>query len=353
MFFFGVCFLVVGILLHAFSSRNSYFPFKTNRQLRNFSDTEQQFVQQIKRDSTSSASVETENQVIATPQPKIEILFVGDMMFDRHIRQKASQAEGYGFIFENVQKKFATADLVVGNLEGPVTDFDSKSVGSAVGSTNNYIFTFSPEITPVLFENNIKVVNLGNNHILNFGQEGLQQTYHHLDEGKIEYFGRVDSQLLDHRDEMLLKELDGVKFLFVNYNQFVSTDIETLLVSIEQLRPEVDIIVLYTHWGNEYVTQANSTIQNLAYRFIDSGVDVIIGSHPHVVQQSELYKNKMIYYSLGNFIFDQYFSEEVRTGKIVTMSVDPQTLEMQFDEMSTFLEMDGSVSVKSEKNNDK
>jgi poly-gamma-glutamate synthesis protein (capsule biosynthesis protein) len=80
---------------------------------------------------------------------------------------------------------------------------------------------------------------------------------------------------------------------------------------------------MYTHWGREYMTEPDNGEITLAHEFIDSGVDLVIGSHPHVVQTKEEYNGKIIYYSLGNFVFDQYFDPNTREGLAVEVTIDP------------------------------
>lgn len=306
----------------------------------------------------SQAGIEEEKESHAVPVPELEsvsIVFVGDMMFDRYIRQKSEQNQGYDFVLADVKGMLQSANLVVGNLEGPITDFESISRGTEPGVPQNYIFTFAPEIIPTLIANNIKLVNLGNNHILNFGEQGLAQTFSYLNQAGIEHFGHVDSNNDDCKNEMLVKEINGIKLLFVNYNQFITTDFEVLLQAILDQKQETraDVVILYTHWGNEYASQAGAVIQEQAHRFIDSGVDVIIGSHPHVIQQKETYQGKTIYYSLGNFVFDQYFNQEVRQGLVVKMDVEKQIsdgdspqVSFSFAEQEVFLNYDGSVTIR-------
>ena len=77
---------------------------------------------------------------------------------------------------------------------------------------------------------------------------------------------------------------------------------------IEKVKNKSDFVVVYTHWGLEYHLRESESQKNLAHMFVDAGADVIIGSHPHVVQPIEIYKEKVIFYSLGNLVFDQYFS---------------------------------------------
>jgi poly-gamma-glutamate synthesis protein (capsule biosynthesis protein) len=81
-------------------------------------------------------------------------------------------------------------------------------------------------------------------------------------------------------------------------------------------------VVVFLHWGNEYETLHTKSQEDFAHFFIDSGVDLVVGAHPHVVQDVETYNGKRIYYSLGNFVFDQYWNEEVQTGLMVKVVLE-------------------------------
>lgn len=281
----------------------------------------------------------TDNQIKDIPQAppiptnkpkKIQILFAGDMMFDRHIRL-AAEREGYDYLFSQISDLLNQQDLIVANLEGPVTDNSSLSVGSVPGSTNNYIFTFSPEILPALRNNKINTVNIGNNHILNFGSLGYEQTIQYLEQNQIKYFGQIGASIPQEEEQLsLIQEIEGFKLGLVNFNQFSQAGIEEVLEEIANLKSDTDLIIAYTHWGNEYVPNANQAIVNWAHQLIDAGADLVIGSHPHVVQNLEIYQNKRIYYSLGNFIFDQYFQPEVKKGLLVQVKINPETKKMEY-----------------------
>ncbi len=253
----------------------------------------------------------------------ITIAFIGDIMVDRYIRKIANR-NSYEYLFDKVREKLSEATLVVANLEGPVTDF--LSIANSEVEHERFVFTFDPLIIKALENANIKIVNIDNNHITNFGNEGLKQTVKYLESSSVNYFGNP------YNRNILFKKFDQITIAFVSYNQFINPDtIETnkLIVSANEL---ADHVVVYTHWGDEYELRPNQNQISLAHEFIDNGADLIIGSHPHVVQTKEIYKNRQIYYSLGNFIFDQYFTEEVSCGAVVTFEFNKKEIKLLSEE---------------------
>lgn len=252
---------------------------------------------------------------IEKSQP-VKIIFTGDLSFDRHIRQMADK-NSYDFILAPLKDLFLSADLVVVNLETPITDNLSVSQGSIPGEPRNFSFTSVPETATVLARHNIKLVNLGNNHTLNFGLDGLNQTKNYLTQANVDYF---DS------GHPIIKTIGKLNFGFVNYNQFAAGSLPAALEDLKTLRSQVDVLIVFCHWGEEYQPIAGPEIQLLAHQFIDSGADLVIGTHPHVIQQTEIYQGQPIYYSLGNFVFDQYFSPETKKGMLVVTTIDPENL---------------------------
>lgn len=245
---------------------------------------------------------------ILDKEKEVRITFLGDLMVDRQIRRFAEE-KGYDFLFKEIKEKLSESDLVIANLEGPVTDFQSIYKDSLLNSS--YTFTFDPEVLNSMFESNIKMVYMDNNHITNFGKEGVEQTIKKLEEKQIDYFG------YPYKREASYKEINGLSFAFISYNQFLNPDSDTTINLIKDSRSKSDFVIVYTHWGDEYVKNPNSIQVNLARSFVDNGADLVIGTHPHVIQNKEKYKGKYIYYSLGNFIFDQYFSDDVKCGAVV------------------------------------
>ncbi len=273
----------------------------------------------------------------------LQILFVGDLMFDRGIRYYADKNGSNEFIFNEIYPILANQDIVVANLEGPITENRSISAGSIIGSPNNYVFTFDKSVAQTLYNENIKLVNLGNNHILNFGKAGLKSTENYLTESKVEFFGAPDS------NRSIIKKFGEIKIGFVSYNEFfgsVNLDEAQTIAEIQNLRDKTDLIIVLPHWGIEYTTEPPQAIRDIAHQFINAGADLVIGSHPHVIQSIEEYKNKKIYYSLGNFIFDQYFEESVRNGLGVILKIDLKTKLLKFEELSFYLQTGGQTILK-------
>ncbi len=237
-----------------------------------------------------------------------KILFVGDMMFDRTIRSIAEK-KGYEHIFSCLSDYVTGFDAVVGNLEGPITPYASKSSGTIPGEEGNTTFTFDQAVAGVLARFNFTLVHLGNNHIRDFGREGVSTTKAFLEAESIGYFGAPNEEI------SIVKKIGGTKIAFVSFNQFLGqNDPQKTIDAIWKAKREADVTVVYTHWGDEYV-EPTEYMKSLAHRFIDAGADMVVGSHPHVIQSHEVYEGKHIYYSLGNFIFDQYWTSEVKIGQ--------------------------------------
>lgn len=245
-----------------------------------------------------------------------EILFAGDLMLDRYMRTLIEK-KGGEYLTRDIKNLFSERDLNVLNLEGPITGNSSVSLGTETGEAGHFKFTFDKEMTRnFLIDNKIGAVNLGNNHILNFGEAGVRETVEFLRENKIDYFGSP----LDDKNAYIEKEINGLKIALVCYNRFYNLGSENAINKIKDAKSKNDLAIVYTHWGNEYELVQSEIQQKIAHSFVEAGADLIIGTHPHVVQPLEIYKNKVIFYSLGNFVFDQFFSEDVRDELLVGAS---------------------------------
>jgi poly-gamma-glutamate synthesis protein (capsule biosynthesis protein) len=289
-------------------------------------------------------SISPENTPAVEKKQSVKILFVGDMMFDRYIREAVGKygRGDYNYVFEEIKDKLAGYDLVVGNLEGPITDKSSVSVGTAMDEKRNLKFTFDPAVAKVLADSNIKLVDLGNNHILNQGEDGVSQTKKNLDAAGVQYFGDTGAD----ESRALVKNIGGAEIGFVNYNYSIAGSFEKAIGDIKSLKTKADVVIICPHWGTEYkVGDPGQEIRFEAYKFIDAGADLVVGGHPHVIQSSEEYKSKKIYYSLGNFIFDQYFQKETMEGLGVEVTVNPDE-SMEYNELKVVMTKRGQTEIK-------
>jgi len=259
----------------------------------------------IKQDDTSNLYL-PDNANIENP---IKILFFGDMMLDRSVADIIKK-NGLDYVFGKLDevKFYNDYDLIMANLESAVTN-----EGNYYPPINKFDFAISPEVLAGTKDYNFNFFNLANNHFDDQGVRGMNETRENLDKLGFDYVGCKNGIIDDCSSKII--ELKNNKIGMVGLSVLGNTfEREKIIQIISQLKDKTDLVVVNIHWGDEYIKQFNNTQQKIAYILIDSGADLIIGHHPHVVQGIEVYKNKPIFYSLGNFVFDQYFSEETQRG---------------------------------------
>lgn len=273
------------------------------------------------------------------PEPKeVTVIFVGDIMLDRYIRAKMEQF-GEDHVLAGVAEFLRGADIVAGNLEGPITSNESFSLLSAIGEPGNMRFTFPTTSALLLARYGFDLVSLGNNHSLDYGREGAEETKNYLAEANVGVIGDP----LREAPDIWMKEVEGIRIAFVAFNEFFGQDPQDAeeAVRVSKEVQSAQWTVVMAHWGEEYLEDAPERIKELGRRFIDAGADLVIGSHPHVVQPFEDYRGGRIYYSLGNFVFDQYWNGRVRCGQAVTARFTKDGITYQ--EQDIGMERDGST----------
>ena len=246
------------------------------------------------------------------PEP-VTIIFTGDVMFDRGVRRHAA-AYGDDSLFAGIKETLIDSDAVVVNLETTLTD--KPSVASK--DSSRLEFTSDPRFADLLASLNVDVATLSNNHTDDFGRDGLLETKTHLALANIGYHGsphNIDTEF------SVETNIGRIRACFVGYQGFIAPDPSPVAKEIMRLSPRCDYLVATMHAGDEYVYLANAVQTRAARAFIDAGADVVIGTHPHVVQPLEIYQGKPIFYSLGNFMFDQDFSWETTHALLVRASV--------------------------------
>lgn len=245
-------------------------------------------------------------------EKKVSLVIGGDIMLDRNIARLAEKNNDFAFPFDTISSFLSGFDLRVANLEGGFTNFPSESV-----KNNITRFTFSPKFLDAL-RKNIDVVSLANNHSKDFGVDGFDQTRTYLDSSEILHFGNYDntSNLLS-----VVVEKNGIRIAFVGYHALVGRGEQAVLDEISKIKSDADFVIVVPHWGIEYRGNASPDQIRLAHLFIDAGADAVIGAHPHVIEPIEIYNNKLILYSMGNFIFDQYFSAQTQEALLVSLDI--------------------------------
>jgi poly-gamma-glutamate synthesis protein (capsule biosynthesis protein) len=162
-----------------------------------------------------------------------------------------------------------------------------------------------------------KIANVANNHFSQHGSESAKFTIDNLKQNEINVVGKDQSAFTLHDANGLFTKIWGVSLIedpFFCNSYWQSNTNELISFFSNQHKAKNDFWILTIHWGDEYIQQPSPEQINLAHNLIDLGVDLIVGHHPHVIQSIEEYKGRTIFYSFGNFIFDQNFSAETTTG---------------------------------------
>lgn len=257
--------------------------------------------------------------VQASPLPEVErpnqavfvATFVGDMMFSRHVEQVV-EAYGYDYVTQYVAPYFTSSDYNTGNFEQPIVlnDYPPEE-GTDIH------FKTSAGAAEALQRINFTTVNLANNHLLDYGEKGLEDTLSVFHSCGISPVGAAID--LKSAQKVSYTTINGIKiatlgFTDAYYNYFLATvDKPTVLTAkpdnygplIRKARRNADLVLVHLHFGHEYNSRIHPKEEDLAKAMVDAGADIIIGHHPHIIKTAEIYKNSLILYSLGNLIFDQ------------------------------------------------
>jgi len=249
-------------------------------------------------------------------QDELTIAAVGDLMLGNRT-EPFLRKFGPAYPFAEVMPFLGKADVVVGNLESPIS-----ARGKAV-ENKKFTLRAGPIAAEALKQANIRVVTLANNHMMDFGPLALQDTLAVLNENGILAAG-AGMDLDDARSPALLK-IKGKTLAFLSYSLTFPLEFyasagwpgtapgyeEFVKADIEKVRPAADLVIVSFHWGAELMPAAKDYQVELGHKAIDWGADVVLGHHPHVLQEIEIYQGRMIAYSLGNFVFG---SESDRTN---------------------------------------
>ncbi len=280
--------------------------------------------------STSSQQKSESKQNTDLPDANTEVSFmaVGDIMLSRNVAgQIAKNNKDGNYPFRKLSSYLASTDFNFGNLESPYSGEDHYN------PTGSLVFNAPTWTLSGLTKNNFRVLNLANNHGFDQGLDSLLYTKQLLLENNILSLG-VGKNLKEAWEGQVHTVKDvrvgfiGASYASLNDNGATTNDnvarIEQtakLTQSINELKTRSDFIVVTMHAGTEYVRNPNASQTKFAKAAIDAGADLVIGAHPHWIQTIELYKGKYIFYSLGNFVFDQMWSQDTREGLMLKIDL--------------------------------
>jgi len=240
------------------------------------------------------------------------VLFTGDILLDRGVRRVIEQKGADALFTRGIDSVFARADAVVGNLECPATKIHAPTY-------KRFIFRAEPEWLETLRAHGITHLNLANNHSVDQGRRGLSDTQLNIRQHGMVAVGAGATMDAASVPVVLCREPRPVYLLatlrlplenmaYLPHLPSVSQESEdSLLMRVRRLRQADSscVIVVSPHWGWEHKTVPVPSQRQLARRIIDAGADLIVGHHTHTLQTVEEYRGRRIYYSVGNFIFDQ------------------------------------------------
>lgn len=236
-------------------------------------------------------------------EPTAHLIFVGDIMLSRSVGDEMVARADWLWPFRSVASATSAADLTFGNLESVISDR-----GKVEGC--RYCFRANPLALEGLRVAGFDVVSVANNHILDYGPEAYADSSRRLRENNILPVGGAGP---------VFQEVQGMRVAFLAYTYPLRES--TIVDEVLAVRQQADIVVASFHDGTEYENRHNAEQERVFRAAIDAGADLVIGHHPHVVQDSEQYGRGWIFYSLGNFIFDQSWSPETMKGLLVDVTV--------------------------------
>ncbi len=266
---------------------------------------------------TSEAEAKEDGQEAAEEQEvsgsaDIVMLFGGDVYFSDHVLNAYDKAGGiHGVLDEGIRAEIGKADIFMVNQEFPFTQ------RGTAAADKQFTFRLPESRMHMMPEMGVDIVTLANNHILDFGPEGLLDSCQALDDAQILYVG--GGKDLDRASALKTVTIGqkivgflGTSRVYMDASWaagkdhpgvFSTYDTTLPLKTIQDARQQCDFLVVYVHWGVERETEPKDYQRAMGKAYIDAGADLVVGSHPHVLQEMEEYNGKMIVYSLGNFVF--------------------------------------------------
>lgn len=252
-------------------------------------------------------------------------MFVGDVSLGEHYfsfgHGPRSLIEQGDYIFSDVHDLLNRADYIVANLEGPISDACAVRT-----SFESMVFRGHDSSAAQLKKANINILNLANNHIVQHGRESFDDTVKLVSEQGIRCLGLAAPEILVVGGGALSCAFIGMSAIPDNtdaqqgsYRRFT---LDVLRANLAIARTKADKVVLVLHWGDESLCQPSEEQRDLASQILELDVDFIIGHHPHIFYEVERLEDRVVAYSLGNFVFDLPWDERLRRSGILDIKID-------------------------------
>lgn len=263
----------------------------------------------------------------------IVISFTGDLSYATYVDQRVKKY-GINYLLDEVREIFRADDLTLINLETAITDKTAPA-----NPKKEYNFRSTSKLAKELKHSSIDIVALSNNHVLDYGIEGFKDTLRLLDnEGVVRIGGGYN---LKDAKELKIIEVKNKKIGFLNYSRVVpnvswyalknrpgilggyDSQLKQVVKDVKSAKENVDILIVSMHWGKEPKEEVRKEEIKAGRLLIDSGADMVIGHHPHILQGAEFYNGGAIFYSLGNFLFPNMGGLHDKSA-ILQMNISPE-----------------------------
>jgi len=244
---------------------------------------------------------------VPTPSPPpITFVFGGDVMLGRAVNATLVERNDYFYPFSEIAAALQAADFSFTNLESPIVE------NCPVVRAATFTLCAPPQAAEALQRAGIDAVSFANNHYLDYGNTGVRDTGKYL-------LGARILPIMQGNPEYVLVRGKRIGLLAFNLTWPGNTEAHILQL-VTDTKLHADLVIVSFHWGDEYTDTPSESQKSLARAVIEHGADLIVGHHPHHLQPAERYKHGLIFYSLGNLVFDQMWSEKTRRGALVKVS---------------------------------
>lgn len=262
-------------------------------------------------------------------------IFLGDHYFNLgHGLGSVSKQNGISFIFNEIKNILKTSDITFGNLETPLASTSSKK-----NPVERAAFRGNPFAAKELKENGFNLINIANNHIMQHGREAFKSTISKLKDSEIQILGLKGRGKF--HSQPILKTIRNLQIGFLGYSLIndhtdnlqalpYANDEKKILYDVKNISKIVNFVVVSIHWGDEGIQWPSKKNITLAKKIVDNGARVVLGHHSHTFQPVERYKNALIFYSLGNFIFELFWHRMLIHSAIVKIWCNPLLNDLEY-----------------------